>query len=249
MRMRTAGLSALLFLAYSAVAAAGPIVDAATRAEALAAQGNTAEALQALDEAVDAIWKEGPLAFRKVAVVSSSSGEGVYEERSELTLSRREHAELVQPSASANAPWRLHHHGFLGNLTSRCDRPILVERRIFLLSPLRANKREFGIRFLAFPYLRPARQGDRDLPDQNARNPETSNPVQYRPAEGQTPYSHQRGLPRPGPPLLTRRTGERAAGIQGVRSSTTRWCSHQLTSSRQGDSTRGFRQLLRETRR
>ena len=90
MKIRATELSALLYLACSTLAAAGQVVDAATRAEELAAEGKTVEALQAMDKALDMIWRERPLAFCKVVVVNSSSGEGVYDERTGLTFKPHE---------------------------------------------------------------------------------------------------------------------------------------------------------------
>ena len=49
-------VAALVVLFCSSFAVAGPVVDAATSAEALQAEGKTVEALDALDSAVDAIW-------------------------------------------------------------------------------------------------------------------------------------------------------------------------------------------------
>jgi hypothetical protein len=162
MRMGTAGLSALLFLGFlSTVATAGPVVDAATRAEALAAEGKTAEALQALDEAVDAIWREGPLAFRTVAVVSSSSGEGVYEERTDLTFKPDETMMIyVEPVGFGyRSPGASSTIGFSADLTiENATGQVLGEAKdLFSLSTLTApNKREFGMTLsFAVPYLRP----------------------------------------------------------------------------------------------
>jgi hypothetical protein len=86
MQIKAAGLTALLVLSWSPLAAAGPVVDAATRAEALQAEGKTIDALGALDEATDAIWASGPLAFRKVAIVDSAAGFGNYEEKTDPTF-------------------------------------------------------------------------------------------------------------------------------------------------------------------
>jgi hypothetical protein len=74
MHIKAAGLTAVLFLTWSSIAAAGPVVDAATKAEALQAGGDTVGALNALDEAVGIVWDAGPLAFRNVAVVDGASG-------------------------------------------------------------------------------------------------------------------------------------------------------------------------------
>ena len=85
MRFSAALLPAMLVLSFASSAGAGPVVDAATRAEALQAEGKTAEALDALEEAAAALWEASPLAFRKVALVDSSQGFGVYEERADRT--------------------------------------------------------------------------------------------------------------------------------------------------------------------
>jgi hypothetical protein len=82
MKPTAAFLSALLLVSCAAAAAAGPIADAAERAEALQAEGKTVEALNALDEAAALVWEASPLAFRKVALVDSAEGFGVYQERS-----------------------------------------------------------------------------------------------------------------------------------------------------------------------
>ena len=68
-----AAMSALLLTC--APAWAGPVADAAARAEALQAEGKTIEALDALNEAADAIWEASPLVFRKVALVDSTGDE------------------------------------------------------------------------------------------------------------------------------------------------------------------------------
>ncbi len=49
MHFKAAGVTAFLVLSWSSFAAAGPAVDAAEQAEALAAEGKTVEALDALD--------------------------------------------------------------------------------------------------------------------------------------------------------------------------------------------------------
>ena len=75
MRRAAAILSTLGGIAVSSLASAGPLVDAATRAEALEAQGNTVEALAALEEAMDALWADAPLGFRAVELVETA-GDG-----------------------------------------------------------------------------------------------------------------------------------------------------------------------------
>jgi hypothetical protein len=51
---------------------AGPVVDAATEAESLQAEGKAVEALDALESAADALWDASPLAFRTVEVVDTA---------------------------------------------------------------------------------------------------------------------------------------------------------------------------------
>jgi hypothetical protein len=86
MKCRAAFLSALLVLSGGSAAGAGPVVDAAQRAETLQAEGRIAEAYDALHEALDALWAEAPLAFRKVVLVDSVGGLGTYAARSGSTF-------------------------------------------------------------------------------------------------------------------------------------------------------------------
>ena len=86
MTIKAVGLSAFVFAAWASLAAAGPVADAAARAEALQAEGDVVGALDALNEAVDTVWNDGPLAFRSIAVVESASGFGVFEENADPTF-------------------------------------------------------------------------------------------------------------------------------------------------------------------
>ena len=86
MTIKAAGVSAFVIAAWASLAAAGPVADAAARAEALQADGDVVGALDALNDAVDAIWNDAPLSFRTIAVVNSASGFGVYEENAEPTF-------------------------------------------------------------------------------------------------------------------------------------------------------------------
>lgn len=67
-------------------ASAGPLVDAAERAEQLAAAGAPVRALEALDVAVASLWRKAPLAFRSWAVVESAEGYGIYDPRSDASF-------------------------------------------------------------------------------------------------------------------------------------------------------------------
>jgi hypothetical protein len=86
MRNRAAGLAALLVALGSSFAAAGPAVDAATKAESLVAEGKVPEALDALSVAMDALCQASPLAFRKTLIVDSARGYGDYSERADKTF-------------------------------------------------------------------------------------------------------------------------------------------------------------------
>ena len=81
MKIAAAALSALVLVSGAPVAFAGPVADAAARAEALQAEGKSVEALAALDEAVDSLWKAAPLSFRKAMLVEGSGEAGAPQER------------------------------------------------------------------------------------------------------------------------------------------------------------------------
>lgn len=74
-------VSAVLFAVGAA--AAGPVVEAAQRAEELAEAGEPIRALEAMEEGVAEIWREAPLTFRSWAIVEEVQGYGVYEPREE----------------------------------------------------------------------------------------------------------------------------------------------------------------------
>lgn len=158
---KAAGLTAVLVLTWSSFAAAGPVVDAATRAEALQADGDTVGALNALDEAVDVIWKDGPLAFRTVALVDAASGYGVYEMRADPTFRPDEKLTVyVEPvgfgygssdgAASIGFTADLAIENATGQVLSETD-------DVFSLSaPSAPNRREFYMALtFTVPYLRP----------------------------------------------------------------------------------------------
>jgi len=86
MKISAVGLTAIALVLWPSFAAAGPVADAAARAEALQAQGKTTEALDALDTAMETICDASPLVFRRVVVVDSSEGYGVYSERMNKTF-------------------------------------------------------------------------------------------------------------------------------------------------------------------
>jgi hypothetical protein len=161
MKFRAASLSALL-LAFSASAAfAGPAVDAATRAEALVVEGKTAEALDALSAAMDAICSASPLSFRKVVVVDSSGGYGVYAERADKTFKPDEKMMVyVEPicfgQGGSGASTTI---GFTADLAiENTTGQVLGEAKdVFSVStPSTPGKREFSMTLsFGVPFLRP----------------------------------------------------------------------------------------------
>lgn len=161
MRIPAACLSALVILSGVSIAGAGPVVDAAERAEALHAESRTIEALDALDRAVDVIWTQGPLAFRRVALVESAGGLGTYDERADQTFRPDEMLRVyVEPvgygygRAGGDAAIGFDADLSIENTTGQ----IITEAEdVFSISVESApRRREFGMT-LAFPvpYLRP----------------------------------------------------------------------------------------------
>lgn len=155
MRMVAAGLVTMAALCWSPFAAAGPVVDAATRAEALQAEGKTAEALDALEAASVAICEASQLAFRKVVVVDSSEGFGVYSERPEKTFKPDEKLKVyVEPvclgAGSDNSV------NFTSDLTlENSTGQVLAEKKdLFALSAPQRRQTSVTLSF-DVPYLRP----------------------------------------------------------------------------------------------
>jgi hypothetical protein len=87
MKFSAAALSAILAVSCSSLALAGPATDAAARAEALQAEGKTVEALGALEEAIDAIWTQAPLAMRTVRLVEAGGTGANQGERANASFS------------------------------------------------------------------------------------------------------------------------------------------------------------------
>ena len=161
MKTRRMRLTALFFVAAVSTAAAGPVVDAATKAEGLAASGKTVEALDALDKAADTIWQEGPLAFRKVALVDSFGGYGIYEERADKTF-RPDDKFMVYVAPVGFGYGRSGSSttiGFDADLAIRNDTgQVIVERKgLMELSAQSApNRREFAMNLsFGVPFVRP----------------------------------------------------------------------------------------------
>lgn len=161
MKFKLACASALFAVALAPVAAAGPAVEAATRAEALLVEGKTAEALDALSAAMDAICLASPLSFRKVVVVDSSGGYGIYSERADKTFKPDEKLTLyVEPVCygygGSGASSTI---GFKADLAiENATGQVLGEAKdVFSLSTSTTpNKREFSMTLsFAVPFLRP----------------------------------------------------------------------------------------------
>lgn len=158
MRVKVAGLAALLLGLSASLAMAGPAVDAATQAESLLAQGKVSEAVDALSTAVDALCQASPLAFRKSLIVNSSSGYGAYVERADRSFKPDEKMMIyVEPVCFGHAD-----DGAIGfkadlaieNMTGQ----VLGEAKdVFSLStPSAPDRREFSMTLsFGVPFLRP----------------------------------------------------------------------------------------------
>ncbi len=161
MKFWAASLSALLVIGSATVAAAGPAVDAATQAESLVAEGKTAEALDALSAAMDAICQASPLAFRKVVVVNSSGGYGVYTERADKSFKPDEKMKVyVEPICFGyGGSGTSTTIGFTADLSiENATGQVLGEAKdVFSVStPSTPGKREFSMTLsFGVPFLRP----------------------------------------------------------------------------------------------
>ena len=157
MKIRAAGLTTILVAAafLSSFAIAGPAIDAATRAEALVVEGKTAEALDALSEAMDALCAASPLAFGRVVVVDSSEGYGVYSERMNKTFKPDEkllvYVEPVCLAEGANGALGFKADLAIENTTGQ----VLGEAKdVFTIST--SKRRDFSTTLsFGVPYLRP----------------------------------------------------------------------------------------------
>jgi hypothetical protein len=80
--MRRLILATLLSLTVALPAHAQAIADKAREAEGLLARGRIIEAIEALDEAANALWEKAPLSFRRsVWVQQPGSGFGAFRQR------------------------------------------------------------------------------------------------------------------------------------------------------------------------
>ncbi|MBZ8133486.1 hypothetical protein CLD20_09425 [Afifella sp. IM 167] len=95
----------MLAAGLAAPAAAGEVARAGEAAEAALAAGDTVKALAALEGAVDSVWREGPLAFRKALAVDSVAGFADYEPRDDKPYAPGEAMQVyVEPVGFAYAP-------------------------------------------------------------------------------------------------------------------------------------------------
>jgi hypothetical protein len=162
MRIRAACLTAVFLFSGHMAASAGPVVDAATRAETLQAEGDFAGAIAALYEAIDLVWEEAPLSFGTVAVVESSEGYGVYAERDGAVFEPDERMMVyVEPLGfgygGSGAESTI---DFTADLAIKnASGQVLGENQdVFSLSsgPRMPNKREFSMTLsFGVPFLRP----------------------------------------------------------------------------------------------
>jgi hypothetical protein len=85
--MRKLIAATLLTLATALPVSAQSIGDKAKEAEGLLARGRTIEAIDALDQAIDALWEKAPLVFRRaVWVTQKGEGYGIYNQRPNNTF-------------------------------------------------------------------------------------------------------------------------------------------------------------------
>jgi hypothetical protein len=157
MNWKAASVPALAVFAWATCASAGPIVDAAERAEELQAAGQTVEALDALAGAVDALWQAAPLSFRNVTLVDASSGYGAYDARSERNFQPDEALKVyVEPVGygfgAGDASVSLAVDLALQNTTGQ----VLTELKDAFTVESPGKKHEFSLTLsYAVPYLRP----------------------------------------------------------------------------------------------
>jgi hypothetical protein len=161
MSIRSAPVSALLFWCGTSIAAAGPVVDAAGRAEALQAEGKPLEALQALDEAVELIWSDAPLAFRRVVLVDAAGQLGTHDERTDRLFRPDEKLSVYVEPVGFGYGWSRTGAkiGFDADLAieNTTGQVITEAADAFSLSIDSApRRREFGMTLsFAVPYIRP----------------------------------------------------------------------------------------------
>lgn len=160
--MKCAAGALLAFVVLSSTPAmAGPVADAASRAEALQAQGDTVGALDALNEAMDALWDASPLAFRTVMLVDADASAGTRTERTDHTYQPDEKMTIyVEPVGYGyGAPGSDSTIGFgidlvIENMTGQVlvDSPDLFSVAV----PSSQDNRSFGMTLsVVVPFIRP----------------------------------------------------------------------------------------------
>jgi hypothetical protein len=161
MKLAAALVSALAIGCGCSAAEAGPVADTAVRAEALQAEGDDMGALEALDDAIAAVWAESPLMFRKVALVDSVGGLGTYDERGNRTFRPDEKLKVyVEPVGYGfGGSGETAKIGFTTDLTieNMTGQVLTEEKNLFSISVDSApGRREFGMTLsFGVPYLRP----------------------------------------------------------------------------------------------
>jgi hypothetical protein len=143
------GLLAAGIPAPSAVA--GPIADAGAKADTLMDEGKTVEAIDALDAAMEEIWRRSPLVLRKVLLVNESHGFGIYQPRDSDIFhpgeKLRVYVEPVGYAYGKNAIGGLE-IAFDTDLTIRSDRgkQLFYRPDLFRVAlPVRYHNREFNL--------------------------------------------------------------------------------------------------------
>jgi len=96
---RIPALAAIAALAAAAglpgfAAAAGPVAEQASEAEAMMTNGNPQDALAMFDKAAGAFWVSSPLQLRKVLFADSVAGFGQYSPRADAVFRAGEHATI-----------------------------------------------------------------------------------------------------------------------------------------------------------
>ena len=145
-------LLALLCLVLAGTAYAGPIAEAGRKAEALMESGDSVGAAQALDEAMEEIWRRSPLLFRKVLFVHDSSGFGLYSERrSNVFLAGEPLVVYVEPLGFAYGPdttggMRITLHADFVLTDSRGNELFARDDFLTVSLPVRYRNREFQMK-------------------------------------------------------------------------------------------------------
>jgi len=141
---------ALLMVMQSAIPAqSGTIAKMGAKAEALLDDGNPVGAIEALDAAMEVIWQKSPLLFRKALFVESTSGFGIYSEKSPAVFKVGEallvYAEPVGFAYGKNSVGSKEIHLIADFVLNDGNGKTLISKDDFLklVLPVRYNNREF----------------------------------------------------------------------------------------------------------